>query len=332
MLFAVISAPAQWKTAVSGSTAALRGIDDVGTGVIWASGANGTVLRSEDDGYLWQPCDIPPGAAHLDFRGVFGWDANHAMVMSSGPGAASRLYETKDGCATWRLLQENPDSDGFWDALTFRGTTGFILGDPVGGRFVIYRSDDLGRHWHRDNSPGLAAANGEGVFAASNSALVVLPNSELLFATGGAGGARLFRLGKSGNWNVTRLPLAAGKPSTGAFSLAFRDNRHGMAVGGDYKDPMQTAGTAAWTSDGGLTWHAASALPSGYRSSVGWAAGLDAWITVGPNGSDLSRDDGHTWKHFDSKNWNALSLPWVAGPNGQIASLDLAAAALKALR
>jgi photosystem II stability/assembly factor-like uncharacterized protein len=244
------------------------------------------------------------------------------MVMSSGPGAASRVYESKDGCATWRLFFENPDRDGFWDALTFRGTTGFILGDPVDGRFVIYRSDDLGKHWKRDNSRGLAAANGEGVFAASNSALVLLPNSELLFATGGVGGPRLFRLGKSGSWTVTRLPLAAGKASTGAFSIAFRDDRHGIAVGGDYKEPTRTAGTAAWTSDGGLTWHAASTLPSGYRSAVGWAQSVSAWITVGPNGSDLSRDDGRTWKHFDSKNWNALSLPWVAGPKGQIASLD----------
>lgn len=187
---------------------------------------------------------------------------------------------------------------------------------------MIYRSDDLGRHWRRDSSPGLAAADGEGVFAASNSALVALPNSVLLVATGGVGGPRLFRLDKSGNWTVRRLPLAPGKASTGVFSIAFRDDRHGIAVGGDYKDPARTAGTAAWTSDGGLTWHPASALPSGYRSSVGWAQTIGGWIAVGPDGSDLSRDDGRTWRHFDSRNWNALSLPWVAGPKGQIASLD----------
>jgi len=327
VLFAVVTAPAQWNIAATDSTAALRGIHRLETGVIWASGANGAVLRSEDDGYMWQQCDVPPGAANLDFRAVFGWDANHAMVMSSGQGTASRLYETTDGCATWHLLFENPDRDGFWDALAFRGIAGFILGDPVGGHFVIYRSDDGGRHWYRDDSSGLAAAPaGEGVFAASNSALVVRPDSELLFATGGVGGPRLFRSGKSGKWSVTRVPLAGGKQSAGVFSIAFRDDRHGIAVGGDYKEPARTAGTAAWTSDGGLTWHSASALPSGYRSSAGWEQRIRAWIAVGPNGSDLSRDDGHTWKRFDSANWNALSLPWVAGPKGRIASLDFAAA------
>lgn len=327
MAFAVVTSSAQWNLAETGSAADLRSIHRLGTGVIWASGANGTVLRSEDEGYLWQHCDAPPKAANLDFRAVFGWDANHAMVMSSGRGSASRLYETTDGCATWHLLFENPDRDGFWDALTFHGSEGFILGDPVGGRFVIYRSGDLGRHWHRDDGPGLAAVSDEGVFAASNSALVVRSNSELLFATGGMEGSRLFRSGKSGNWSVTRLPLAGGKPSAGVFSIAFRDDLHGIVVGGDYKEPTRMHGTAAWTSDGGLTWHTASALPSGYRSSVGWDQETGAWITVGPNGSDLSRDDGHTWKRFGSAGWNALSLPWAAGSKGQIASLNGAAAA-----
>lgn len=327
LLFAVLISSAQWKIAETGSSADLRGIHRLGTGVIWASGANGTVLRSEDEGYLWQHCEVPPGAATLDFRAVFGWDENHALVMSSGRGAASRLYETTDGCATWHLLFENPDRGGFWDALTFHGKQGFVLGDPVGGRFVIYRSGDLGRHWHRDNSPELAAVSDEGVFAASNSALVVRSDSEVLFATGETGGPRLFRSGKSGNWGVTRLPLVGGKESAGAFSIAFRDDLHGIVVGGDYKEPTRMNGTAAWTSDGGLTWHPARVLPSGYRSGVGWDQRKGAWITVGPNGSDLSRDDGHSWKRFGSTGWNALSLPWTAGPKGQIASLDAAAAA-----
>lgn len=326
LLLTAAAASGQWNLAETGSTAGLRGVRNLGTGVIWASGTNGAVLRSEDDGYMWQQCTVPPEAANLDFRAVFGWDANHAMVMSSGPGTASRLYETTDGCATWHLLFQNPDKDGFWDALTFRGTAGFILGDPVRGRFVLYRSDDLGRHWRRDHSPELAAApNGESVFAASNSALTVLPNSKVLFATGGVGGPHLFRSGKSGHWSVTKFPLAGGKPSAGVFSIAFRDERHGIAVGGDFQEPAQRAGTAAWTSDGGVTWHSASELASGYRSSVEWEQRIGAWIAVGPNGSDLSRDDGHTWKRFDSTGWNALSLPWAAGPKGRIASLNFAA-------
>jgi hypothetical protein len=44
-------AQAQWEMESSGTTADLRGIDNVGGGVAWASGTNGTVLRTEDGGY-----------------------------------------------------------------------------------------------------------------------------------------------------------------------------------------------------------------------------------------------------------------------------------------
>ncbi len=52
-----------------------------------------------------------------------------------------------------------------------------------------------------------------------------------------------------------------------------------------------------------------------------------AWITVGPNGTDISTDDGRNWRalkpcpgepaHAD-QHWNALSLPFVVGPKGRI--------------
>jgi photosystem II stability/assembly factor-like uncharacterized protein len=319
----------QWKLASTDSTSSFRAVHNAGGGVIWASGSNGTILRSEDDGYMWQTCKLPAEAAKLDFRGIFAWNANHAAAMSSGTGSASRLYETTDGGATWHLLLENPDRDGFWDALTFRGKSGFLLGDPVGGRFVLYTSDDLGKHWSRSENPGLAAAPGESVFAASNSSLVVLSNAEVLFATGGLGGPRVFRRNRAGTWSTTKVPIAAGKESAGIFSIAFRDNTHGVALGGDYKDPGQTSGTAAWTSDGGSNWKPATAFPSGYRSAVAWGEHIQAWIAVGPNGSDISRDDGRTWKRLDSGDWNALSMPWAAGPKGRIASLDAASPLLK---
>ena len=119
--------------------AGLRGIHAVGNGVAWASGSNGTILRTEDGGYMWQSCAMPPGGEKLDFRGIWAWDANTAVAMSSGPGDLSRLYKTTDGCSSWKLLFTNPDKDGFWDAIIFLDRDrGLILGDPVDGRFVLF--------------------------------------------------------------------------------------------------------------------------------------------------------------------------------------------------
>jgi hypothetical protein len=39
----------------------------------------------------------------------------------------------------------------------------------------------------------------------------------------------------------------------------------------------------------------------------------------------MSRDDGKTWERLDDGNWNAVSLPFVVGPDGRIGRLNPAA-------
>jgi photosystem II stability/assembly factor-like uncharacterized protein len=334
----------------SGTTASLRGIHAVGGGVVWASGTNGTVLRTEDSGYMWQSCAMPPGAEKLDFRAIWAWDADTAIVMSSGPGDQSRLYKTTDGCSHWTLLFTNPDKDGFWDALVFRDRkTAFILGDPVGGRFVLLQTTDSGSAWKRSNAAGLESnAEAQGAFAASNSSLLAGAPEPLLFGTGGA---YVYVEARVGSFNLsaspgtpaeleerwTRYPvsLASEGDAAGIFSIGYHaDDNSGygytlLAVGGDYRRPGARNGSSAWSKDG-RHWTASATQPGGYRSAVGWDPDHRIWIAVGPNGSDLSRDNGKNWQPLEHappnpgriSEWNALSLPWVVGPNGRIAKLN----------
>ena len=119
LLALTTTAHAQWTIQQSHTTASLRGIHALGNGIAWASGTAGTVLRTTDDGTTWQTCTTPPEAEKLDFRGIQAFDANTAIVMSSGKGDLSRLYKTTDACKSWKLLFTNPDKDGFWDAIVF---------------------------------------------------------------------------------------------------------------------------------------------------------------------------------------------------------------------
>jgi photosystem II stability/assembly factor-like uncharacterized protein len=361
-LLAAASLPihAQWEMEQANTKADLRGIHAVGGGVAWASGSNGTILRTEDGGYLWQSCSRPAGAEALDFRSIWAWDAQNAIAMSSGRGDESRVYKTTDGGATWKLLYTNPDEKGFWDALAFTDKLhGTIFGDPVDGRFVILRTVDGGLHWRKSDDPGLAASSkGEGAFAASNSSYVALPftgkysiDTPLgagleFFGTSGPGGPHVFYLAMRDKevdpktaasharrsepamamkWLPATVPMAKAAPSMGIFSLAFRDSFTAVAVGGDYLQPNESAGTAAFSDDNGKDWGASTKPPHGYRSSVAWSAAEKAWITVGTNGADVSRDDGKTWQPItisaDNGPWNAISLPWVVGPKGRIAKL-----------
>jgi hypothetical protein len=139
------------------------------------------------------------------------------------------------------------------------------------------------------------------------------------------------RFGAGVRVSYTRPDLAVGE-TAGGFSLASRvDGSHVVmvAVGGDFKAPDRTTGTEATWIDG-ERWQAPDAPPSGYRSAVAYDAPSKAWITVGPNGTDISTDDGRNWRALKpaagdtpdaNKNWNALSLPFAAGPNGRIGKL-----------
>jgi hypothetical protein len=369
-----LPAQAQWQIQDSHTTASLRGIHALGNGVAWASGTNGTVLRTTDDGATWQTCTAPPEAEKLDFRGIQAFDENTAIVMSSGKGDLSRLYKTTDGCQTWKLLFTNPDKEGFFDALSIMAPNqdvlghpldhshawGYLLGDPVGGIFTLFSTIDGGNTWSRrvatkrgpkgegckvDN---FLAKDEEAAFAASNESLLTLMSNYLLFVTGGSvariGYIDVFSLDGAlchESTHFLNLPMNHGRASSGAFALAavpgYED--HGnfpdkvVIVGGDYKLP-NADGSAAAVSRVGTplfqTVRKSQTPPHGYRSSVAYDPTQKLWITVGPNGTDISRDDGKNWtplkpSGYDppdaDKNWNALSLPFVVGTKGRIGKL-----------
>jgi photosystem II stability/assembly factor-like uncharacterized protein len=191
-LFAVASSHlmsqgnAPWQMQESGTTAGLRGIDTIDSRIAWASGTDGTILRTIDGGEKWQKCAVPDAATDgttLDFRGIQAFDAQAAIVMASGPGDKSRLYKTADGCKTWALLFKNPDTpDGFFDSFWFNGSDGMLLGDPVRGQLTIFKTVNGGKSWKHDSHDGLAIKGRSlAAFAASNSCIA---RGNRLFAQG----------------------------------------------------------------------------------------------------------------------------------------------------
>jgi photosystem II stability/assembly factor-like uncharacterized protein len=324
LLVLVSIAQAQtWTIHSSGTTASLRGVSAVNAKVVWASGTGGTYLETTDGGASFRAA-VVPGGEQLDFRGVHAVDQRTAYLLSSGEGDKSRIYETTDGGSHWTLQLINPDPKGFFDALAFWNPRhGIVLGDPVDGRFVILTTGDGGEHWTRQ--PGPPALANEGGFAASNSCLAVLGDSEVWFASGGVGAARVFHSSDAGRtWTVAATPIRNDSASAGIFSLAFSDDGHGVAVGGDYTKAADASHNVAVTSDGGRTWVEPSGVhPSGYRSAVAFLADRHMWITTGPSGSDVSSDNGATWRRFDAGSYNAVGFApggvgWVVGPKGGV--------------
>src|SRR5215831_20210971 len=115
-VFAAVLSAQTWTAQESGTMADLRGVSAVNSKVVWASGSRGTYLRSADGGATWKSSALP-GAADLDFRGVWAINDQTVFLLSSGPGEKSRIYKTADGGTNWQPLQINADPKGFWDGI-----------------------------------------------------------------------------------------------------------------------------------------------------------------------------------------------------------------------
>jgi photosystem II stability/assembly factor-like uncharacterized protein len=317
-----------WILQTSGVTQRLRGISAVSERVAWASGAGSTVLRTDDGGQTWQKLSVTPDA--LDFRDVDAVDAQTAYALSIGNGPASRIYKTTDAGKTWTLQFKNEDEKAFLDAMSFWDANhGIVFGDSVDKQFYILTTADGGRTWSRVPTKNLPPAQGnEGAFAASGTNIAVFGKSHAWIGTGAAAKSRVLRTTDGGRtWQVADTPLASG-PSAGIFSIAFRDAKHGIVAGGDYRKEQEAVDNLAVTNDGGITWTLVKGL-SGFRSVVAYVPGVKtpALIALGPSGGDYSLDDGRTWNPIEGPGFDTFSfapgkqIGWGAGAEGKIGKL-----------
>ncbi len=161
---------AVWASQKSGSTAELRGLAVQDPARAWATGADGTVLRTRD-GARWDRVAVPGGEG-LDFRDVAVLPGGAVVLMAAGPGEKSRIFRSADDGKTWTLVNTNPDKDGFYDAIAFLDDKdGMVLGDPVEGYFRVRLTNDGGKTWNLPPPGSISEAfPGEGAFAAGGSA------------------------------------------------------------------------------------------------------------------------------------------------------------------
>lgn len=320
---------AQWSQQQSGTTARLRGVSAASSTVAWAGGSGGTYSRTTDGGASWQS-SVMPGASQLDFRDVQAVDANTAYLLSIGPGQASRIYKTTDGGRGWTLQFTNHNEKAFFDAFAFWDPrSGIAVSDPVDGKFILIKTTDGGATWKELTQAKLPPAiQGDGAFAASGTCIAVQGKKNVWFGTGGGAVARIFRSSDAGDtWKAASTPIAAGNASSGIFSIAFKDQKNGVIVGGDYRKENEPRDNVATTTDGGATWTLAKGpRPSGFRSAVAYVAGSRGpmLVAVGPSGSDYSIDGGASWVSLGSIGFHAVSFAgvdvgWAVGESGRIA-------------
>jgi photosystem II stability/assembly factor-like uncharacterized protein len=308
----------------SGTTADFRGVSVLSDGAVWASGTHGTYLRgklSPKGDATWQVAQVP-GAEALDFRDVEAFSGDVAYLLSIGFGEQSRIYKTTNGGKSWDLQFTNHDPKGFFDCMAFWDRDrGIAVGDPVNGKLELITTYDGGKNW-KSIASGLPPAIGsEGAFAASGTSITVQGKSNVWIATGGPV-ARVYRSEDSGkSWTVVGTPIVQGSDSTGIFSIAFRDSRHGVIVGGDYKQVKKDGPNLAFSDDGGVTWKLVHVSPQAFFSAVAFQPGSDRVLAVGP--ALTVEIEGNQARKISDLNLNALSIAAdgeaiAVGPKGLV--------------
>jgi photosystem II stability/assembly factor-like uncharacterized protein len=322
-----------WEPQSSGSSASLRGLSTVNAKTCWASGSAGTVLRTSDGGETWNTVS-PPDMGDLDFRDIEAFDDQSAVIMSAGE--IDRVYRTVNAGQSWTLAYEHPNKSAFFDGMAFGDELhGWIMSDPIEGRLLILKTVDGGITWQPlppEQSPVIEL--GEAGFAASGTNLVAIGKRELSIAVGGASPetnsttSRIVTTHNGGlTWNYLSVPIAR-NPSSGMFSLSRIDERHWVAVGGNYQLSDNNSENIVISLDGGSTWQQPSgSKPTGYRSVVAFGRnnGEHFLLAAGPNGTDWSKDFGRSWQRISEKGFHTmdfssdLTAGWGAGGEGRIA-------------
>lgn len=224
---------------------------------------------------------------------------DHIMGIQSGDNG--KIVRISNGGET-KIIQPEMWKGVFLDGMDFMGTQGFLMGDPVDGKFSLYHTNDGGLNWTRCEG-SIEAKIGEAGFAASGTNVQILNDSTYIFVSGGSQ-SRYFKSTDNGKtWSDVVLPYYPGEGS-GAFSIHFSSDSVGMIVGGDYTNPDLLLNASFYTDDAGESWFNPENPPRGYRSCVYETKGV--YYTCGQNGIDFSTDGGKNWTPFADGNFFSL--------------------------
>lgn len=321
-------APGQWVQVDSPTRVSLRGVSTVSDKIVWAGGAEGTLLRSTDGGKSFTRLHIPD-SEKMEFRDLEAIDAQTCSVMVAGQPA--RFYHTSDGGQSWTVAYEHPSEQAFFDAMAFwDDQRGIAFSDAVDGRLVIVSTRNGGRTWDLHTpelSPPVSAE--EHGYAASGTCLTVGENGQVWIGLGGpssTGNSRVLYSSDFGqHWRAGTTTLA-GSESAGVFSLHFLDSDRGVAVGGDYRDTSSAQSVISVTEDGGKTWGTPKDHQlRGFRSCIVESLIGDESLLLccGPDGCDFSIDGGRRWQALEGDGYHAMDFAgtagWAVGADGRIA-------------
>jgi photosystem II stability/assembly factor-like uncharacterized protein len=310
----------QLSKSITNNTASFRGLSVVDDKIAWLSGSQGWVGNTVNGGESWNFNQVK-GLEETDFRSLYAFDAQRAVIANAG--SPAHILITNDGGKTWNTVYTNSHKDAFFDGMAFRNDKeGIVYGDPIDGKMLLLRTSDGGLTW-KEIKDAPALEKGEASFAASGTGIRCIGKNQIVISTGGVVSRLWISKDKGDNWTNLSTPIIQGESTTGIFSFA-QNNKALIIVGGDYLKESVTIKHNFYSIDGGKNWLAPAAPTRGYRECVEPITDKIV-IATGPSGTDISYDNGITWKALsDEKGLHVVrkarkgSLVILAGGKGNV--------------
>ncbi|MEP2669200.1 MAG: YCF48-related protein [Cyclobacteriaceae bacterium] len=304
----------------TGINSSFRGLSVVNNQVAWVSGSNGWVGISTNGGNTWEFNQVK-GHETSGFRSLYAFDEHRAIIANAG--SPTNILITADAGKTWKVVYTNNHEAAFIDGIDFwNEKEGLIYGDPIDGKMLLLKTSDGGSTWNEVvTAPQLN--EGEASFAASGTGIRCVGKSLAYLSTGGMTSRFWITSDKGNTWNVQTPPIVQGDVATGIYSFAVYKNNI-VLVGGDYTRPALATNHNLYSDDRGATWNTPSQPSRGYRECVEFIS-QKILLTTGPTGTDISYNQGASWKAFsDLEGFHVIrkarkgKLMVIAGNNGQI--------------
>jgi len=234
-----------WVEQTSGVTVQLTSISCLGIYDLnaWICGNSGTVLRTTNRGLNWINVSgngIPAAVSLINIFGLYSDVALTAGYISSN----MYVYRTTNGGSNW--AQVFYQSGGFINAIsTLPNNILFMAGNPVGGRWSLWKSTNYGANW---DSTGLYLPQA-GTEAGWNNAMFCHYSNKIWI---GSNNSRIYYSSNAGlNWTIQPTT-----PEVNTYTLYF-------TIINNFADGLIGGITLLRTSNGGLNWTPQSAPGTG---------------------------------------------------------------------
>ncbi|MGA2669751.1 MAG: T9SS type A sorting domain-containing protein [Ignavibacteria bacterium] len=270
----------QYVEQVSGVTTQLTSSYAVSYNASWICGYSGVVLKSTNTGASWINVSgngIPNTVSLISICGI---NQNNA-VTAGYIGSNTFVYRTSNRGANW--TQVFTETGGFIDAiyLSTNSGTGFMVGDPVGSRWSLWKTTNSGLNW---DSSGLYLPQA-GTEAGWNNSMSI-KNNHIWFGTNNS------RIYHSSNLGASWISQSTA-PEVNTYTVWFsQDTSYGFAGGT----------TLLLTSNGGTVWRDTTAPGTG--NFTGFTEGVQGVKDYPPMIVWYTRSDNSLYlRMYPSVNW-----------------------------